>query len=1037
MEEPVKPEECDIEMVAVPKKKTLKQARLSFQMLSSADSPNVNKKRKLASPTLIECKSPKLLKTTNKLNSFESTKSNVTEIIDLEANDDKAGEKLNEKEANETVNIESSDIKTTPKSKKTDEKSAVKLGSLTRFLTKTESKDSPKNKSESLKENVKPKLTSNDEIPEKVDETKKSNEIDITSENTKISPTETTKVDIDNTEESDEEIDQEQDMDVSKYESDTESSDDDQMTDNKTDVDESEEKRKNSDGIKTPRTKRDIDMKQKKMTPKQLEKQLEKQKRKDDRKKLRLEREKKRDEERENRKRLKDEKKKEKDEKEKAEREQKKKEKEEKELKKQMEIEQKQREKEARKEDQRKREEAKEEEKRKKEEEKLEAERKKQKAVSSFVSFFVTKKPAESKTEQITAKTMNFMPFEVKADMRIAPVCRRTITNEEREKFDENWEKQSLDKSKLYLGEIKNKEVPRRKSGKTWPPKTKEEEDDDDVVILESDDKEENYNVVDRGNVAVEKHRAKLLMFNENRRPPYRGTWRKKSSLITPRKPFTKDVKWFDYEVDSDEEWEEEEPGESLHGSDDEKDEENPDDNEYDVDNEFMVPHGYLSEEEAQAEDDEDMNPETQKFKLKILGEQFEAERNTKTAKLKPKVIGCIWQNSDNTYASNIHSQVLQLLKDREIWTNEIPINLQSSPDNESLNGSECGTPSGRMNSGPGAKKTRVPEEAVPDLIRLVHGNVNGRGFLIKEFMCFWTKKNDLRVSKVSLSKKIREIARWTACPEEGPMHQKNCWFVNEDVRKKYLNSEDCSLPNRWNYILTPKKRIEVAADLQEKIEKDDKEREKEKKSVPLITQFTKKFTQEEMKKQLSEVPATKSTPNVNKKRVALISVGRGEKFPKSPRMSLLNKFMVGDNANNATTTKKMDDDIIILDDDEKKEENTTEQDEKLQNKEETKVESSEKKETKVESSEKKETKVENSEKEESNEKRKNTEAESEDDCIMILDESNEEKDTRKSEETNLDINEKKVSPSKIVNDSEELDQLDHQESKMETSTTE
>lgn len=49
---------------------------------------------------------------------------------------------------------------------------------------------------------------------------------------------------------------------------------------------------------------------------------------------------------------------------------------------------------------------------------------------------------------------------------------------------------------------------------------------------------------------------------------------------------------WFNYEIDSDEEWEEEEPGESLRGSDDEKDEENPEDNEYDVDNDFMVPHG-------------------------------------------------------------------------------------------------------------------------------------------------------------------------------------------------------------------------------------------------------------------------------------------------------------------------------------------------------------------------------------------------------------------------------------------------------------
>jgi chromatin assembly factor 1 subunit A len=60
--------------------------------------------------------------------------------------------------------------------------------------------------------------------------------------------------------------------------------------------------------------------------------------------------------------------------------------------------------------------------------------------------------------------------------------------------------------------------------------------------------------------------------------------------------------KFFDYEVDSDDEWEEEEPGESLHGSDDEKESED----EYEVDNEFFVPHGYLSDEENVGQEDED-----------------------------------------------------------------------------------------------------------------------------------------------------------------------------------------------------------------------------------------------------------------------------------------------------------------------------------------------------------------------------------------------------------------------------------------------
>jgi hypothetical protein len=35
--------------------------------------------------------------------------------------------------------------------------------------------------------------------------------------------------------------------------------------------------------------------------------------------------------------------------------------------------------------------------------------------------------------------------------------------------------------------------------------------------------------------------RAKLLQFDENRRPAYWGTWRKKSSVIRPTKPFEKD----------------------------------------------------------------------------------------------------------------------------------------------------------------------------------------------------------------------------------------------------------------------------------------------------------------------------------------------------------------------------------------------------------------------------------------------------------------------------------------------------------------
>lgn len=44
-----------------------------------------------------------------------------------------------------------------------------------------------------------------------------------------------------------------------------------------------------------------------------------------------------------------------------------------------------------------------------------------------------------------------------------------------------------------------------------------------------------------------EKLRPKLLSFHENRRPPYWGTWRKKSVLVKPRCPFHQDQVLFKF----------------------------------------------------------------------------------------------------------------------------------------------------------------------------------------------------------------------------------------------------------------------------------------------------------------------------------------------------------------------------------------------------------------------------------------------------------------------------------------------------------
>ncbi|KAM1251322.1 hypothetical protein FF1_033821 [Malus domestica] len=95
-----------------------------------------------------------------------------------------------------------------------------------------------------------------------------------------------------------------------------------------------------------------------------------------------------------------------------------------------------------------------------------------------------------------------------------------------------------------------------------------------------------------------------LFQFDKSCRPAFYGIWPKKSHVVGPCHPFRKDPD-LDYDVDSDEEWEEEEPGENLSDCDKDDEEESleegsskPDD-EDESEDDFFVPDGYLSENEG------------------------------------------------------------------------------------------------------------------------------------------------------------------------------------------------------------------------------------------------------------------------------------------------------------------------------------------------------------------------------------------------------------------------------------------------------
>ncbi|XP_054287451.1 chromatin assembly factor 1 subunit A-B-like [Macrosteles quadrilineatus] len=581
------------------------------------------------------------------------------------------------------------------------------------------------------------------------------------------------------------------------------------------------------------------------MTPKQLLKVKELEEKRKERERMKEEKEKKRAEEREEKLKLKREKEEERLKLKQEKEDEKRKEKEEKEKKRQAELDQKNEEKRLKEEEKRQKEEEKrvkdeekrkreEEERKKKEEKRLKEEQKeaeKRKSAQAFASFFVK---AESKpvcveeAKENTPLDSNFQPFEVKNDMRLAPLVRTQLLEDRRQLLDSAIESAKVDDSqRLYLELIRSPSYVCGSASRTYPPP---DDNEDDVIIIESEMPNEELEV-DENKIGKKtekrRRRAKLLQFHENRRPPYWGTWRKKSKHIRPRAPLNQDKTILEYEVDSDDEWEEPEEGESLRGSDEEEEQ----DDQYEEDNDMFVPHGYLSDGEGDEDELDDNSPESMKAKLKVLQLEFETERKQKQEKLKPRLIGCIWFCNSETVPSNDSNIAALFLARRAVWEGSLPItvapSVPSSPSTSVSRVAENTEPKS------GVKKKLVNESLIPNIIRKIHGSRKKLSKLLLELMEEWEKdKIEPLPSKNCLVKRIRELAVWEKPPGTGTP----CWFVNEEVRAAY-GLVDLALPSPPTP--TPSMPSPSAN----------------------ITKFTKVLTTDERLKLLRESPASSKEP--------------------------------------------------------------------------------------------------------------------------------------------------------------------------------
>lgn len=344
-------------------------------------------------------------------------------------------------------------------------------------------------------------------------------------------------------------------------------------------------------------------------------------------------------------------------------------------------------------------------------------------------------------------------------------------------------------------------------------------------------------------------------------------------------------------------------------------------------------------------EDEQILSPEIQKAKLKILQCEFENEMKKNTERLHPRLLGILWQKSDGSKPDSCSDTVWNFLGNRKILCQEEQIFIQPTAANNYCEADDAKT------SDKPKKSRKITEGMIPDLIRLVQGNTNSRGFLAHEFQIFISKSlgqsqspdkegepkiSPVPVSKMSIAKKIKDISKWMSCPEEGPMLGKMCWFITKEVRDQF--KVEMELPNQWSYALTPKRKSEVTKKEipktpqqskvnPELVKSSVKEPAAEKKEGAFdITKFTKKLTQEERNKQFVSASPTPSLLNNGndkedaptsavppaKKRVSLLFSGPiGKSLPTTSKEAAVNSdkeviaTLINDSPNN--DTKKED----------------------------------------------------------------------------------------------------------------------------------
>ncbi|XP_029607121.1 chromatin assembly factor 1 subunit A isoform X2 [Salmo trutta] len=417
--------------------------------------------------------------------------------------------------------------------------------------------------------------------------------------------------------------------------------------------------------------------------------------------------------------------------------------------------------------------EAKLEDKRKKEEEKrLKEEKDRLKAEKAEITRFLQKpKTPQQATKTLVSACGKFAPFEIKEHMGLAPLTRVQC------------EEAVLDELDRYLAKPDGslhglRDWTRNEPRRSGPTKPRSTDSMRQCIVIVKGPKPDG--VPDRQRYG----RMKLLQFRENYRPAYWGTWSKKSPHISPRYPLRQDKDLLDYEVDSDEEWEEEEPGESLSHSEGEDNDEGGENDDDDEDG-FFVPHGYLSDGEGALEEEEEGgDPEKQKVHQKLKAREWDELMAKKKVKVLEAVVrGCVWEGEGpplELFQQFAVCLVEPLPKPEPITPEDYAQKLQ--------------------------QKLQEDEQLLSQLLPLLHGNVNSNKVIITEFQEFCRQKLTSTISSPKNSGdiptriRLKRLIKGNAMYEKRSAYRRCCWYIHTEVLVRF-SQEALPVPCQWNYL--------------------------------------------------------------------------------------------------------------------------------------------------------------------------------------------------------------------------------------------